>query len=54
MYRVTKGKKYLSVSSTGKVSLKKGTPKGTYEVAVIATGNAKIKKAVKKIVVNVK
>lgn len=40
-YKVTKGKKYISVSKKGKVTVKKGTPKGTYKITVTAAATAK-------------
>ncbi len=35
-YKVTKGSKYITVSKTGKVTVKKGTPKGTYKIKITA------------------
>jgi hypothetical protein len=53
-YEVTSGKKYISVSSAGKVTVKKGTPKGTYKVKVSASATDYYSAASKtvKIVVN--
>lgn len=53
-YKVMTGKKYISVSSDGKVNIKKNTPKGTYKIQVLATENAKYKKAQKNIIIKVK
>lgn len=44
----------VTVSSTGKVTVKKGTPKGTYKITVTAASNTKYNKAVKTIKVIVK
>lgn len=53
-YQVTKGnKKYISVSSTGKVTLKKGCKKGSYKITVTAKENTKYKKATKVITIRV-
>lgn len=40
-YKATVGSKYLSVDKKGKVTVKKGTPKGTYRIAVTAKGSSK-------------
>ena len=40
-------KKYVTVSSGGKVTIKKGTPKGTYKITVTAAGNTNYKAASK-------
>ncbi|MCR5786059.1 MAG: hypothetical protein K6G40_10560 [Eubacterium sp.] len=54
-YKVTKGSsKYISVSKKGVITLKKGTPKGTYKVKVIAAGTDTYKKAGKTITIKVK
>ena len=53
-YKVTTGKKYISVSSDGKVKIKKKTPKGTYKIQVFTTENAKYKKATLNITITVK
>lgn len=53
-YKVTTGKKYISVSSDGKVNVKKNTPKGTYKIQVSTAENAKYKKAAVTITVKVK
>lgn len=52
-YSVASGKKYISVSKTGKVTVKKGTPKGTYKINVKAAATDKYQaaSAVVKIVV---
>ena len=56
-YGSSKAKKYISVTKTGKVTVKKKTPKGTYKVTVTATsdgtGNfrsASLKKTIKIVV----
>ncbi len=45
-YSIKKGKsgKYLKVNSNGKVTVKKGTPKGTYKVVVTFSGTKNYKK----------
>ncbi len=53
-YKVITGKKYISVSSDGKVKIKKKTPKGTYKIQVFTTENAKYKKATLNITIKVK
>ena len=54
-YKVTKGKaKYITVSKAGKVTVKKGAPKGTYKVLVKAAANDTYKSAAKKITIKVK
>ena len=52
-YSVASGKKYISVSKSGKVTVKKGTPKGTYKINVKAAATDKYQaaSAVVKIVV---
>lgn len=53
-YKVTKGSaKYITVSKAGKVTLKKGCPKGNYQVTITATGTSKYKKATKKVTIKV-
>ncbi len=46
-YKVTKGKKYISVNKKGKVTVKKNTPNGTYKIRVTAAATAKYKKTAK-------
>lgn len=53
-YKATVGSKYLSVDKKGKVTVKKGTPKGTYRIAVTAKGSSKYLRAVKQIIITVK
>ena len=59
-YKVTgnkKSKKYLTFNSkTGKVTVKKGTPKGTYtlKIKVTASGNDKYNSSSKTVTVKVK
>ena len=54
-YKVTKGSsKYITVSKSGKVTLKKGCPKGNYEVTITAKGTEKYEKATKKVTIKVK
>lgn len=53
-YKVVKGSsKYITVSKSGKVTLKKGCPKGSYQVMVTASGTAKCQKATKKVTIKV-
>jgi hypothetical protein len=56
-YKVTKypkgAKKYISVSSTGKVTIKKGAKKGTYQVTVTAPKTSKYNKATRKVTIKV-
>ena len=49
-----KGKKYITVSKSGKVTLKKGARKGTYKVTVSAAATGVYKKATKVITLVVK
>ena len=54
-YKVTKGKsKYITVSKTGKVTLKKGCRKGTYKITITASATEKYKAATKVISIKVK
>jgi len=53
-YKVTKGSKYLTVSKSGKVTLKKGTPKGTYKVKITASKSLYYKQATKTVTIKVK
>lgn len=54
-YKVTKGKsKYITVSKTGKVTLKKGCKKGTYKIKITASATEKYKAATKVISIKVK
>ncbi len=53
-YRVLNGKKYITVSKAGKVTVKKGTPKGKYKISVIFDGTVNFHKATKTIVIQVK
>lgn len=57
-YAVTKypksGRKYITVSKSGKVTLKKKAKKGTYVITVTAAATSKYKKATKKIQIKVK
>ena len=50
------GSKNLKISSAGKITVKKGTKKGTYRMKVIVTaaGNAKYEKGSKTVTVKVK
>lgn len=45
--------KYITVSSKGKVTVKKGTPKGTYKIAVKAKGTSTYKSKTIKVVIKV-
>lgn len=47
-------KKYISVSSSGKVTLKKGAKKGTYKITITASETDTSKKATKTITIKVK
>ena len=57
-YKVTStpknASKYISVSKTGKVTIKKNAPKGTYKIQVTAKATTTYKKAVKTVKVVVK
>lgn len=53
-YKVVLGSKYVSVSSKGKVTVKKGTPKGAYRILITAKGTSKYHSAVKHITILVK
>ena len=54
-YKVTKGKaKYISVSMTGKVTVKKGAKKGTYKVKISVAATSAYKAATKTITIKVK
>lgn len=57
-YKVTKtpkkGKKYIQVSNTGKVTLKKKAPKGTYKIKVCAPENDAFTKTEKTVTIKVK
>lgn len=54
-YKVTKGsKKYITVSKSGKVTLKKGCKKGTYKITITASKTKKYKKATKVVTIKVK
>lgn len=57
-YKVTStpknGKKYISVSKTGKVTMKKKAPKGTYVITITAKATATYAKAVKTVKLVVK
>ncbi len=54
-YKVTKGKKkYIKVSKKGKVTLKKGTKKGTYKIKITVAKKGKYKKTTKTIKIVVK
>ena len=46
--------KYVTVSSKGKVTIKKGTPKGTYKITVTAAATTNFKKATKTVKITVK
>lgn len=48
------GSKYISVSKKGKVTLKKGTPKGTYKIKITAKKTKQYKKASRVIKITVK
>lgn len=47
-------KKYIKVSGGGKVTLKKGIKKGTYQIKITAKATKKYKKSVKTIIIRVK
>ena len=47
-------RKYISVNSKGKVTLKKGAKKGTYKVTVKYYGNRNYKAGTKTILIKVK
>ena len=47
-------KKYIEVSDSGKVTLKKGAKKGTYKIKIMAYGNGAYKDATKTISIKVK
>ena len=54
-YKVTKGKKkYISVSKTGVVTVKKGAKKGTYKVLVTVAAKGEYQKTTKEIMIVVK
>lgn len=54
-YNVSSGdKKAVSVSKAGKVTVRKGTKKGSYKITVKAAGSAKYAGAVKTVTVKVK
>ncbi len=54
-YKVMKGtKKYISVSKTGKVTVKKGAKKGTYKVKITVAAGGGYARASKAIVIKVK
>lgn len=54
-YKVTKGKsKYITVNSKGKVTLKKKCKKGTYKIAINATGTRTYKPASRTVFIRVK
>jgi hypothetical protein len=47
-------KKYVTVSSKGKVTVKKKTPKGTYKITITAKGNKNYKSGSKTVIITVK
>lgn len=53
-YKVASGAKYVTVSKNGKVTIKKGTPKGTYKITVNASATDKYKAAKKTFTITVK
>jgi hypothetical protein len=54
-YKVTIGNsKYISVSKSGRVTLKKGCKKGTYKITVTAKATSEYKKATKIVTIKVK
>lgn len=53
-YKVVLGSKYVSVNSKGNVTVKKGTPKGTYKILVTAKSDSKYHQAVKQMIITVK
>lgn len=53
-YKVVVGSKYVSVSSKGKVTVKKGTPKGTYRILITAKETSTYHSTVKHITILVK
>jgi hypothetical protein len=53
-YQVTSGSKYVSVTSGGKVTLKKGTPKGTYKIKVTARARFNFPKKTTTVTIKVK
>ena len=50
----TNAKKYISVSKKGKVTMKKGAPKGTYKIQITAAATARYEKATKTVKIVVK
>jgi hypothetical protein len=48
------GSKYIKVNSLGKVTLKKGAPKGTYKITVRVAGNGNYNPATKTITITIK
>ena len=53
-YKVVLGSNYVSVNSKGNVTVKKGTPKGTYKILVTAKSDSKYHQAVKQMIITVK
>lgn len=54
-YKVTKGKaKYITVSKSGKVTLKKKCKKGTYKITITAKATSKYRKSTKVVTIKVK
>jgi hypothetical protein len=47
-------KKYVTVSSKGKVTVKKKTPKGIYKITITAKGNKNYKSGSKTVTITVK
>ena len=57
-YKIVKypkgGRKYIKVSKSGKVTLKKGIRKGTYKIRITAAGTSSLKKTTKTVTIKVK
>lgn len=53
-YKVTSGSKYVSVSKSGKVTIKKNTPKGKYKIKIYANATSNYKATSKTIKIVVK
>lgn len=53
-YKVSTGTKYISVTSAGKVTVKKASKKGTYKVTVTAAATTDYTKATKTVTITVK
>lgn len=53
-YKVKSGAKYISVTKAGKVTIKKGTPKGNYKITITAKATSTYAKATKTVTIKVK